>query len=69
MADRKEGVAVKSIVSFSFYVYIPLFLRIMSLHIFCLTSETNIPFDLIKALTSICADCKTLHVGAAIFIS
>jgi len=35
---------------FSFYVYIPLFLRIVSLHILHLKNETNIPFDLIKNL-------------------
>ena len=69
MADRKVGVVLKSIVFFSFYVYIPLFLRIVSLHILRLKNETNIPFDLIKTLTSICADCKTLHVDAAVFIS
>jgi len=43
----------------------------MSLHNLRLKNETNIRFDLglIKTLTSICADCKTLHVDAAIFIS
>jgi len=47
MVERKVGVVLKSIV-FSSYVYIPLFLRILSLHILCLKNERNIPFDLIK---------------------
>ena len=59
---------LKSIVV-SFYAYIPLFLRIVSLNILRLKNETNIPVELIKTLTSICADCKTLHVDAAMFIS
>ena len=48
MADRKVGVVFKSIVFFSFYVYIPLFLRMISLRILRLKNEINIPFDLIK---------------------
>jgi len=47
MAERKVGVVLKSIV-FSLYVYIPLFLRIMFLHILRFKNETNTPFDLIK---------------------
>jgi len=47
MADRKVSVVLESI-GFSFYVYIPLFLHIVSLHILRLENETNIPFDLIK---------------------
>jgi len=66
MAGRKVGIVLKTIVFFLF-VYIPLFLRIVFLHILRLKNETNRPFDLIKN-TSICADCKTLHVDAAIFI-
>jgi len=54
-AQRKVGVVLKSIVFFSFYVYTPLFLRIISLHILHLRNETNIPFDLIKKPTSFCA--------------
>jgi len=56
-------VVLKSIV-FSYYLYVPLFLRILSVHILCLKNETNVPFNLMKN-TSI---CKTLHVDAAIFI-
>jgi len=47
MADRKVSVVLESI-GFSFYVYIPLFLHIVSLHTLRLENETNIPFDLIK---------------------
>ena len=46
--ERKLGVVLKSIVFFSFYVHIPLLLRILSLHILRLKNETNIPFDLRK---------------------
>jgi len=42
MADRKVGVFFNSIVFFSFYVYIPLFLPIVSVHILQLKNETNI---------------------------
>jgi len=36
------------------YMYIPLFLQIVSLHILRLTNETNIPFDLIKKHFHLC---------------
>jgi len=65
MADRKVGVVLKSVV---FYVYISVFYE-SCVYILRLKNETNIPFDLIKTLTSIRVDCKTLHVDAAIFIS
>ena len=66
---EKESRCGSQVDCFSFYVYIPLFLRIMSLHILRLKNATNIHFDLIKNtyFPSICADCKTLHVDAAIF--
>jgi len=43
------GVVLKLIV-FSFYVYIPLFLLIVCLHILRLKNETNIPFALTAKL-------------------
>jgi len=50
MAERKIGAVgwFSSGLLFSFYAYIPLFLRIVSLHILRLKNETNVPFDLIK---------------------
>ena len=58
MADRKVSVVLESI-GFSFYVYIPLFLHIVSLHTLRLENETNIPFDLIKNTYFHFPDCKT----------
>jgi len=66
MAGRKVGIVLKTIVFFCLCIFL-YFLRIVFLHILRLKNETNRPFDLIKN-TSICADCKTLHVDAAIFI-
>jgi len=65
MAERKEGVVLKSI-DFSFYVYIPLFSRVLSVHILYLKNETNSP---LTKNTSICTVSKTVHVAAAIFVS
>jgi len=50
-------VVLKSIV-FSFYVHIPLFLRIVSQHILRLENETNIPFDQVKRLLSFALTAK-----------
>jgi len=33
---------------FSYYVYVPVFLRILSVHILCFKNETNVPFNLMK---------------------
>jgi len=68
MADRKVDVVLKSIVFFFLCVCSFIFTNRVSTY-FAFENTTNISFDLIKTLSSICAYCKTLHVDAAIFIS
>jgi len=66
MMERKVGVVLKSIVFMCIFIYF----YESCLTIVRLKNETNVSFNLIKkTLTSICTVCKTLHVGAAIFIS
>ena len=64
MAEWKVGVVLKSIAFFFLCVYYFIFMYLVYTY-FAFENETNIPFDLIKTL-NICADCKTLHVDAAI---
>ena len=68
---RKESKRGSQVDCFFLFVYIPLFLRIVSLSTyFAFEKWDKYTFwSNKKTLTSICTDCKTLHVDATIFIS